>query len=360
VRLVNRLSWAVSRLSVGLLTVSLRLHAQDAPAASKPRADEEQKKEREREKLVEKILLSDEDAEDLAWLYSRADEYSPSGLTGEPIPAPGLPERGEGSPRRWDPRWQKFGTGNYVLTGVGIGVAAGSYFFPVTRPWRRTNAVDEWGRRTLAVEDYESGQWAQDLSDLLLSVNLSFPLLMDSLIVGYWYRRSPEMAGQTALITIEAMAVAMLLQGTTSALTQRERPYGRDCGTTVPGGLPECTNNARYRSFFSGHTSMSFAAAAATCGNHARFDLFADPYADAITCGTAFGSAAAVGMLRIVALKHYITDVAAGAAIGTLSGLGVPWLLHYGPLARAEPGSKSAVTWAVYPLSNGLAVRGAF
>jgi membrane-associated phospholipid phosphatase len=360
VGLVNRLSWAVCRLSVGLLTYALPLRAQDGPAKpSKPRVEDE-RKERDREKLVEKLLLSDAEAEDLAWLYSRADEYSPSGLTGEPIPAPGLPERGEGSPRRWDPRWQKFGTGNYVLTGVGIGVAAGSYFLPVTRPWRRTNALDEWGRRTISIDKYESGQWAQDLSDLLLSLNISFPLLMDSLIVGHWYRRSPEMAGQMALIAVEAMAVAMLLQGSTSALTQRERPYGRDCGTTVPGGLPECTNNARYRSFFSGHTSMSFAAAAVTCENHARFDLFADPSADAITCGTAFGSAAAVGMLRIVALKHFITDVAAGAAIGTLSGLGVPWLLHYGPLARVEPGSKSSLTWAVYPLSNGLAVRGAF
>lgn len=128
----------------------------------------------------------------------------------------------------------------------------------------------------------------------------------------------------------------------------------------MPGELPECTGNVRYRSFFSGHTTMSFAAAAITCSNHARFDLFGDPTADGITCGAVLANATAVGMLRIVALKHYVTDVASGAAIGTLSGLGVPWLLHYGPLARVEADSRTGLTWNVVPFQNGLAVKGTF
>jgi hypothetical protein len=350
---------AVCRLSVGLLTCALPLRAEDGAEKPKPQAQEDRKEE-ERSRVVQKILVSEEGEEDLAWLYSRADEYSPSRLTGEPVPAAALPERGEGSPRRWDPRWRKFGTANYLLTGTSIGIAASSSFVPVTRPWRSRNAIDEWGRRTISLENYESGQWARDWSDLLLSMNIAFPLLMDSLIVGYWYRRSPEMAGQTALIAVEAMAVSTMLQGATTAIAMRERPYGRDCGTITNGRLPDCTDDVRYRSFFSGHTSLGFAAATVTCGNHARFDLFGDPYADAVACGTALGSAAAVGMLRIVALKHYVSDVAVGAAMGTLSGLGVPWLLHYGPLARGEPESKSSLTWSVYPMTNGLAVRGAF
>jgi membrane-associated phospholipid phosphatase len=271
-----------------------------------------------------------------------------------------LPERGEGSPRRWDPRWRKFGAANYVLTGVGLGVATAMYFVPATKtPWQKRNGFDEWGRRTFGVRNYDSGQWAQDTSDLLLSMNLAFPLLVDSLVVGYWYRRSPEVAGQTALITLETLAVATMLQSTAAAFFQRERPYGRECGKTLSGRLSECADSERYRSYFSGHTTMGFAAAGVTCSHHAHHDLFGDS-ADPIACGVAFGSAAAVGMMRVVALKHYLTDVLTGAAVGTLSGVGIPWLLHYGPLARVEPSDTSSLVWGLYPLPNGIAVGGRF
>ena len=348
-------------LGFSLLWWSVPLRAQDATDQTpKPKTPEERKDE-EHSKLVEEILTSEPDAEDLTWLYSRADEYAPSGLTGEPVPAPGLPKRGEGSPRRWDPRWRKFGVANYVLTGVGFGVNAASSFVPVSpNPWRRSTGLDEWGRRTLSVRAYESGQWAQDLSDALLSLNLAFPLMVDSLVVGYWYRRSPEVAGQTALISLEALAVATMLQGFASAWFERERPYGRDCGKTIPAQSSDCGDNIRYRSFFSGHTSMSFAAAAVSCSHHARHDLFGDPLADGVACGAALGSATTVGMMRIVAMKHYVTDVVMGAAVGTLSGLGVPWLLHYGPLARVEPDSTSGLTWGLYPLADGMALGGTF
>jgi hypothetical protein len=194
----------------------------------------------------------------------------------------------------------------------------------------------------------------------LLSVNLTFPFLVDSLIVGYWYRRSPEVATQTALISLEAMAVATLLQGATSALMQRERPYGRDCGKTIPEELSDCaSDSARYRSFFSGHTSMSFAAAAVTCTHHARLDLFGGA-ADGATCGAALGSATAVALLRVAARKHYLSDVGVGAVVGLASGFGVPQLLHYGGSGNDDAGKEAGVSWSLYPMANGMAVGGVF
>jgi hypothetical protein len=350
-----RSSWL---LTVALLAPSRPLLAQasDGPPAASVPTDEQ---EDEDAKLVRKILTTEEEP-DLAWLYSRADEYSPSTLTGKPIPTPGLPKPDEGTPLRWNPQWRKFGVGNYVLTGIALGASAASSFLPVTNPWRRSNRVDEWGRRALGVAGYESGQAARDASDLLLSVNLAFPFLVDSLIVSYWYRQSPEVATQTALISLEATAVATFLQGATSALMQRERPYGRDCGKGIPEQLPDCADDsARYRSFFSGHTSMSFAAAAVTCTHHARFDLFGGA-ADGATCGTALGSATAVALLRVVARKHYLSDVAVGAAVGLASGFGVPQLLHYGISGRADEGTSPGVSWTLYPMTNGMAVGGVF
>src|SRR6185503_6543850 len=164
-----------------------------------------------------------------------------------------------------------------------------------------------------------------------------------------------------ALISLEAAAVASLIQGPTSALTSRERPYGRDCGKSIPANLDDCSGRNRYRSYFSGHTSMSFAAATVTCSHHARHDLFGDGLADGLACGAALTSAATVGTMRIVGQKHYVTDVLTGAAVGTLSGLGVPWLLHYIPMARVESSRADAVfRFTVIPLPGGIAAGGTF
>src|SRR5262245_65389831 len=108
-------------LSVCVRPVSL---AAQTPPEEKTTPSTKELSEEERSKLVQAILTSEPDAEDLAWLYSQADEYTPSRLTGKPIPAPSLPERGEGSPRQWDPSWRKFGTMNYVFTGLSIAGSA--------------------------------------------------------------------------------------------------------------------------------------------------------------------------------------------------------------------------------------------
>ena len=232
---------------------------------------------------------------------------------------------------------------------------------PSKTPWQSTNSLDDWGRRKLGAPSYEAGQTARDVSDVLVSLTVAYPLLIDSLIVSYWYRKSPEVATQIALITLEAQAVASMLQGPTSALTSRERPYGRDCGKSIPGNYDGCAGRDRYRSFFSGHATMSFTSAAVTCSHHARHDLFGNEVADGVACGAALTSAATVGAMRVVGNKHYVTDVLAGAAVGTLTGITVPWLLHYGPLALVDASAANGgVSVAVLPLPGGIAAGGTF
>lgn len=301
--------------------------------------------------------------EDLKWLYSDQEEYAPSGLVGKPIPAPGLPQRGEGSARTWDPSWRRFSLGDYILTGGALVVAGGSALIPAnTASWRGTNSFDESVRNAIGITSYDRGLWARDLSDVGLSVAVSYPVLVDSLIVTYWYRRSSDVAGQMALITAESVAVAAALQGLSAGLTKRERPYGRNCGGSIDPELDACKQSTRNRSFFSGHTTVSFAAAAVSCSHHAHHDVFGDPLADALSCASGFTVAGVVGTMRIVGDQHYATDVLMGAGIGTLSGLGVPWLLHYGPLARVSPkrNEASQLTLTLVPVGNGLGVAGAF
>jgi len=353
---------AAIALFVGLIASPAA--AQDAPAAPADTSGA-QNADAETDQLIQELLTSEgvPEDDDLRWLYSDLEEYSPSGLVGEPIPAPGLPQRGEGVPREWNPRWRRFGLGNYILTGVGLVVAGGSSLIPApSSPWTSHVGFDESVRDTIGIEGRESGQWARDVSDVLMSVSLSYPLLVDSLVVTYWYRRSHGVAGQMALITAETLAVAAAIQGVTAGLTGRERPYGRNCGTSIDADQDDCTQDRRYRSFFSGHTALTFAAAGVTCSHHAHHDPFGDPIADGIACASAFFAAGVTGAMRIVGDEHYATDVAMGATIGTLSGLGVPWLLHYGPLAEVEGESEQAnvVRFTVVPAPNGVGVGGAF
>jgi membrane-associated phospholipid phosphatase len=56
---------------------------------------------------------------------------------------------------------------------------------------------------------------------------------------------------------------------------------------------------------------------------------------------------------------HYTSDVAAGAAWGSLVGFGLPWLLHYrepGPARRAEPG----LSLHLVPVGAGAGLGGSF
>lgn len=312
--------------------------------------------------LVEQLMTSDPEETDMGWLFSHADEYAPSRLTGKPLPAPGLPERGEGSPRSWDPRWRKFGTFNYILTGAGFVTAgASSAITPVPSRWQERNRLDEWGRRTLGIDDYDSALWARDLSDVLVSVNMVYPMLIDSLIIMYWYRASDEVAAQMALITLEAVAINAAIQGLTSGTVSRERPYVRDCGGAINQNLDDCIERDRYRSFFSGHASNAFTAASVSCSHHMRHAVFGHPFADGLACGTAYATASTVALMRVVGQRHFISDVVTGAAVGTLTGLGVPWLFHYGPLARTDSSGPSAsLSWSLMPMTNGLALGGTF
>jgi membrane-associated phospholipid phosphatase len=125
----------------------------------------------------------------------------------------------------------------------------------------------------------------------------------------------------------------------------------------------DCRGRKRYLSFFSGHTSTAFVAASLMCSHHIAMPLYGGGAAEAwVMCLGGFGSAATVGLMRVMSDQHYMSDVLAGAGIGTLFGLGVPWLLHYrgGPAARLRPGKPPAVSIQIAPTLGGGYVVGHF
>jgi membrane-associated phospholipid phosphatase len=72
-------------------------------------------------------------------------------------------------------------------------------------------------------------------------------------------------------------------------------------------------------------------------------------------------TATATGMLRVVADKHFTSDILAGALIGVASGGLMPWLLHFrGPAAPAAAPETGAAGWptlrGVVPVVSGSQV----
>jgi len=263
----------------------------------------------------------------------------------------------------WNPDWPRFRVVEYVATGVFLGGAIGSLAIqPDEARWTQVNHFDSFWRSRLRLGSARSRQAARDASDILLTFGINH-LIFDSLVVAWWGHGSGDVAWQIAMMDIEAMGFNAMLNGLVAGLTSRQRPYRARCNNTSLERIHDCRQDRRYRSFFSGHTSTAFTIAGLTCSHHAHLPLYGGGAADRIACATSFLMAGTIGLLRVASDQHYTTDVLTGAAIGTLTGLGMPWLFHYRGGARPKAPANNAgigVKMGFVPMPFGGAVVGAF
>ena len=259
----------------------------------------------------------------------------------------------------WNPEWPRFGTADWIITGAGAAIALGAAILPPQKKHAIGGILfDDEARKALRMPSSEGRYVARDASDVILSLEATWPLFVDALITTWWYRGSPDAAAQMALIDGQALAIVTALQGATNTTASRERPYGQICGTPEqPESTIDCEGNVRYRSFFSGHSAFTFMSAGLVCVHHQKLDLWGGA-GDDIACVTAYAGAAATATLRVMGDMHYVSDVAVGAGVGTLVGLAVP-LLHYRRVNLA-PRDKAALDWTLIPIGAGLGVGGTF
>lgn len=115
----------------------------------------------------------------------------------------------------------------------------------------------------------------------------------------------------------------LLANGIKEALklsVHRTRPY------MYYDGVPsDDLKSGRWQeSFPSGHSTLCFTAAAFSTYVYAKYNPSGS--GKYIVGGVSYGLAAATGILRIASGSHYLSDVLTGAAIGTVCGIGVPFL----------------------------------
>jgi membrane-associated phospholipid phosphatase len=187
---------------------------------------------------------------------------------------------------------------------------------------------------------WENRAAAARASDALLIASLVAP-------VGHLARRDAWRDGRYLL---EAAAISAALNTATKRFFHRPRPYAHHCD--LPCGASLDDEDARL-SFYSGHATLAFTAAAAT-GTLAA--IRGEPHVGR-TWATGVALAAATSYFRVAGDRHYLTDVLTGAAIGSAVGWGVV-RLHRGEPQSPEARSTAAEVARVPPLSMPLGASG--
>jgi membrane-associated phospholipid phosphatase len=287
---------------------------------------------------------------------AKADDVQPPPAVQAVAPPLPTSQSPSDAPLEW--RWARFRTGEWVASGVFLGGLIPALFIkPSSHPWTTSNVFDESIRNVLRASSQSTRDAVSTTTDVILGAGVLFPVVVDALIGGWAVGKSRDVAFQMTEIDAEAYLLTGLVSTLTSALTSRERPYGRDCPAPPAAQSADCSSNTRYHSFFSGHASLAFTSAGLTCSHHAYLPLFGGGAPDVIACVGTMAAAATTSTLRIVADRHYASDVLVGAAVGSLSGFMVPWALHYGRPVSAPP---RPVSWFVLPTGLGLAAAGQF
>ncbi len=191
-----------------------------------------------------------------------------------------------------------------VLTGaLGIGVTEvyKADIVPTEPRWKTPPAMDASVRDSLV---WSNTRLANNLSDVMLYGILPTTAFLTPLATNHNY-------GRAALTIGEAMVATGVVTQMAKFSFARGRPYAYYNN--------DYSNADSRMSFFSGHTSYAFAMSVSSAM------LLADSYPRyrALIYAVALTLAAIPGYLRIAGDKHYLTDVLAGAAVGSSIAYGV-------------------------------------
>ncbi|HEX3850438.1 MAG TPA: phosphatase PAP2 family protein [Polyangiaceae bacterium] len=259
----------------------------------------------------------------------------------------------------WNPNWQKFGTVDYVATGVLGAASLGAYFFlngPSQPRWTGGILLDNSVRDALRARSPTTLKNVRTASDVLAISSVAFTLGIDSLAIPV-ARGHADTAWQLEMMNGEAFAVSTLVTTVLFKEVGRARPSYADCQQNP--NFDALCNSAPLSSFPSGHTNVVFTAAGLSCAHHTHLALWGSETADDLGCGFSLLLASATGALRIIGDRHYLSDVLVGGAIGFGVGYGMPTIFHYtrGPDNTAETASLGRLTTSA-PLA--LAWSGTF
>lgn len=207
------------------------------------------------------------------------------------------------------------------ITVVGALAIPGSQllFAPEACRWcigpEGPNRLDAAARRALRWEQTGRAAGLSDLTAFALVPLASFGLLAAGAADRDALPKTPIDLLVSAQATVITLDVTQLVKLTVA----RERPF---VGGLTPAERAE--EGDLYTSFFSGHTSFSFAVAVSSGTVASLRHYRTAPWIWA----TGLPLAGLAGYLRIAADKHFLTDVLVGAVVGSALGFALPYVFH--------------------------------
>jgi membrane-associated phospholipid phosphatase len=259
----------------------------------------------------------------------------------------------------WSTDWPKFRLAEGITT---VGLASATVAFDLMTPaehpnWRGGILFDNWVRDNLRSQNRETQERAADVSDYIYKGSLVIPSAIDIGVVTLGIHGRPDVAWQMLLIHLQSFAIAGALSVGSEHLVARARPYTADCGadglTRDKNGQPllnACGGSQDNLDFFSGHTAAASTMAGLTCVHHQHLPLYGGGFADLAPCIGMIGASIADGVGRIVADRHYASDVTLGWGVGAFAGYVVPSLLHYGFTSNQRVPAAGATGLRMVPL----------
>jgi membrane-associated phospholipid phosphatase len=223
-------------------------------------------------------------------------------------------------PSLWRAEWPEFRTSEGVATiASGLATLAIVLYGPIERPrWQGPILFDAAARDALRADSSETRQTYRTVGDWTYRLSPVLPLL-DVFVVSAAARSDSKLAWNLGATTFEAYSYSGLASFISTEISARQRPYSQ----CLEDG--ECDT----QSFYSGHSAIAATGAGLVCANHTRIALYGNPVADVGACVVASANAVTTAVTRLVADRHYATDVVVGTGLGFAFGYAVPVLLHY-------------------------------
>lgn len=267
---------------------------------------------------------------------------APRAPTIEPPPPPRHAHRGHDHRRRLGPIRVRWGIDAGITAGAGVPALVLDRWVRPQLPLAPLPTEPADVGRVDAIAQGRFEPRVSTAADVMVALTMAAGPLV-SLVDGAWAaRRAPSRRGRAfahrwgtaVLVQAEALALTSVVTSALKHAVGRPRPYTSLATDDVAAGDRDALDAAlrksdRSLSFPSGHSSLAFAAAT-SLATVLTLDAPRTQRAR-IVIGLAWslGLAAAgtTAALRVVAGKHYPSDVLAGAAIGSAIGVVTP-LLH--------------------------------
>jgi hypothetical protein len=229
----------------------------------------------------------------------------------------------------WHPSWPTFSWTEGAATLVA-GTLTGVLWLrepPREAGWHGGILFDDAVRDDLRLSSASARNRVRSLGDLPYYASPALPLIVDPLLVAWLGRDDGKAALNLELVGLEAFAYAGLSSFISTRLSLRQRPDSEQCWREHPDGVG--CEPVDTEAFWSGHTTIAAASAGLVCANHRYLGLWGYPVADAGACVLSTAGAVGTALSRILADRHYTTDVIVGMGMGFGFGYAVPVLLHY-------------------------------